>query len=38
MVHHAWVFALLLLGGLALAMLPRRSRSKKEAKHSNANN
>jgi len=38
MVHHASVLVLLLLGGLALAKLPRRSRSKKEAKHSNANN
>jgi len=36
MVRHAWVFVILLLGGLALAVLPRRESRKKE-KDSNAN-
>lgn len=30
MVHHAWVFVVLLLGGLALALLPHRKGSEKE--------
>jgi len=35
MVEHAWVFVVVLLGGLALALLPRRKPRKKE-KDSNA--
>jgi len=35
MVHHAWVFVLLLLGGLALALLPHRKSSRKEEKQTN---
>jgi hypothetical protein len=36
MVHHAWFFVILLLGGLSLALLPHRKSSKKET-DSNAN-
>ena len=30
MVEHAWVFVVVLLGGLALGLLPRRKGNKKE--------
>jgi hypothetical protein len=36
MVRHGWVFVIVLLGGLALALLPHRKSGKKEEKHSNA--
>jgi len=36
MVHHAWVFVFLLLGGLSLALLPHRKSGKTE-KDANAN-
>ena len=36
MVHHAWFFVILMLAGLALALLPRRAGDKTK-KDSNAN-
>jgi len=37
MVRHGWVFVIVLLGGLALALLPHRKSGTKEEKQSNAN-